>query len=461
MKENQNQNQNEDKVGLLSITAYGSGEFGNQLSWVMVGTYLSVFYTEVVGFSAATVSLLFLVARLWDAVNDPVMGMICDSTNTKMGKFRPFILFAAPLLAVTCILTFTSPGFLTTFGAKLLWAYVTYIVCGMVYTAITVPYGGLNAVITYSNRGRNLLNTGRFVGQALGLILMNAVTMPIIMANGGTSSGVGYTRTAILFGILALGVYMFTVFGTKENIRPVTEQKKLPPDLVAKAVFRNKYLLLGSLLILTMLFGVMGRTGMMVYYMIYDVGRPDLIPLVMILPNVIAVFTTLAGGIFLKKTDKRVICAVTVAGASLTSLFLYFVPFNNIPLLMVGQVFLGIFLLSAPHSASIISDSIDYAEDKFGVRIDGVAFAVYGLGLKIGIVLGPVIGLAIIGAAGYVANTQQTSEVISAINFATNAVPAIAYGLGFISMLIYNLSDREADEIRARLKAKAAEKARI
>jgi GPH family glycoside/pentoside/hexuronide:cation symporter/probable glucitol transport protein GutA len=450
--------ENQEKVGLLSIAAYGSGEFANQLSWVMVGTYLSAFYTEVVGFSAATVSLLFLVARLWDAVNDPIMGAICDSTSSKWGKFRPYILIAAPLLAVTCILTFSMPGFLTNNGAKLLWAYVTYIVCGMVYTMITVPYQGLNAVITFSNRGRNLLNTGRFIGQYLGLILMNAITMPIIMANGGTSTGAGYTKAATIFGIIAVFVYMFTVFGCKEKIKPVADRKRLDLNMVVKAVTRNKFLLLGVFHILFILLGFMARTGTMVYYMIYNVGRPDLIPIFMVLPSVTAVIAIALVSAMLKKANKRMICLLASAGASLTALFIFFVPYTNIPLLLIGNGLAGVFMLSAPYSATIIADSIDYAEERHGIRIDGIAFSLYGLGLKIGITLGPVIALAVMGAAGYIANQQQTGPAIRAINFSTNLLPAIAYALAAASMLFYNLSEGEADEIRERLRMKAVKK---
>lgn len=152
-------------IGPKQYFTYGLGNFASQLSWTMVSTYLAVFYTDVFGLTAGAVAILFLVAKIWDGINDPMMGTIMERTHTKWGRFRPYITIGAPLLVIFTILTFTVPGFGET--GKLVYAYITYIGLGMVYTMTNVPYQGLPAVMTRDPQKINRLNAAQTMGMML------------------------------------------------------------------------------------------------------------------------------------------------------------------------------------------------------------------------------------------------------------------------------------------------------
>ena len=126
------------EVGAVQIGMYGLGNFAAQLSWTMVSTYLVIFYTDVFGLAASSVAMLMLIAKVWDGINDPIMGAIMDKSHSKWGKYRPFILIGSIVLVIFTILTFSTPDFNDT--GKLIWAYVTYIGLGMAYTVSNVPF---------------------------------------------------------------------------------------------------------------------------------------------------------------------------------------------------------------------------------------------------------------------------------------------------------------------------------
>ena len=163
-------------VGPRQYFAYGLGNFASQLSWTMVSTYLAVFYTDVFGLAPAAVALLLLVAKVWDGINDPMMGSIMEHTHTKWGRFRPYIFAGAPLMVLFTVLTFTVPGFGD--SGKLIWAYVTYIGLGMVYTMTNVPYLGLPATMTNDGQKLNRLMAAQMMGMVIGMIALNLGNSP-------------------------------------------------------------------------------------------------------------------------------------------------------------------------------------------------------------------------------------------------------------------------------------------
>lgn len=133
------------KLSKMTLFAYGMGDFASNLCWTFIGSYLSVFYTDVVGFTPAIASAIMLIAKIWDGINDPMFGAIAERTNTKKGRFRPYIFYGAPFLALFSVLAFT------TFGkgsAAVAWASFSYIGCGMLYTVVNLSYGSLSTVMT-------------------------------------------------------------------------------------------------------------------------------------------------------------------------------------------------------------------------------------------------------------------------------------------------------------------------
>ena len=270
-------NTSEKRLSKLTLFAYGMGDFASNLCWTFIGSYLSVFYTDVVGMAPAIASAIMLIAKIWDGVNDPMFGAIAERTNTKRGRFRPYILFGAPILAVLSVLAFTTIG---RGNAAVIYAAITYIGCGMAYTVVNLSYGSLSTVMTTNPEDIAQLNSWRMMGTNLSSVLLNAITAPLLMKfSGGSESYTAgaYTKVAILFAICALPLFYFVYVNCKETIKPAAGATKVSVGTSIKTVLSNKPLILVFFIQLLAMTAFFGRMGVVIYYLMYNVQRYDLI----------------------------------------------------------------------------------------------------------------------------------------------------------------------------------------
>ena len=151
------------RASRLGVICYSLGDLASQFVWTFIGSYLTIFYTEIVGLAPAAAAAIMMAARVWDAVNDPMMGAIAERTRSRLGRFRPYILFGSPLLAIFSVLCFTHP-FSGSSAAGVIYAAAIYIAAGMLYTLVNIPYGALAAVMTEDAEQRNQINASRNVG---------------------------------------------------------------------------------------------------------------------------------------------------------------------------------------------------------------------------------------------------------------------------------------------------------
>ena len=194
------------KATRAATICYGFGDLASQFVWTYVGSYLTIYYTDIVGLAPIAVSVIMMLARIWDAINDPMMGAIAERTRTKFGRFRPYIAFGAPFLAIFSVMTFTNP-----FGGKsaagVIWAAAIYIIAGMLYTLVNIPYGALAAVMTEDSDQRNILNTSRNIGMNLGMVIVNGVSAGLALKFSGAgaevANGHGYVMVALVYAISA------------------------------------------------------------------------------------------------------------------------------------------------------------------------------------------------------------------------------------------------------------------
>lgn len=446
------------KLTFSTKLAYGLGDFASQLMWTLASSYLVLFYTDNVGLAAGSVGVLMLVARVADAMFDPMLGAYAERHQTKYGRFRPWLLWGSPILAVSVILTFmTVPGGDT---VKFFWAGGTYLFMGFMYSAVNLPYGALSTVMTRDPQERVDLNSFRMIGTNLGAVTLSAFTMPLILqfsgfGDGKTTSVMGYTITAAIMALVAVPMFWIVFAKCKEVIQPDLSETKVPLSTTFKVVLGNKPLMLVALSLFFILSGLFGRLGVAVYYYIYLMHRFDLIAPLMMLPSIagalgIALFARIAKYIGKKKT---VIISMLVT--ALPTLILYFVDPSNVTMVFVLTGLYGLGNFAAPVVMSMVPDSIDDAEDRTGVRSDGTAYAAVSLGTKIASALGAAIGAILLGAFGYVANAhEQTALAATGINFTVNIVPAIFSLLAIIPVILYPITEQKYEEIRARLEAK-------
>jgi hypothetical protein len=243
------ENNSQGKVPFISKLAYGMGDVGCNFSWMFVGNFLMIFYTDVFGISMGAVATLMLVSRFWDAINDPIIGTLTDKTHTRWGRFRPWLLFGAPITALVLILTFWAhPEWSQT--AKIIYMAVTYCILVLGYTCVNLPYGTLCGAMTQDIDERAKLNTSRSVSAMMAIGVINIVTVPLISWFGAGDTKYGYLAVAVLYGIIFAACHLFCFHKTKEVVE-VPVGQKLPLKVQLRSVMKNKpYLLalLGQLL---------------------------------------------------------------------------------------------------------------------------------------------------------------------------------------------------------------------
>ncbi len=451
---------NSQKLKTSTKIIYGLGDFANQFSWSFVSSYLTVYYTDIVGIAPMVVSALFLIARIWDGINDPMFGMIAERTKSRWGRFRPYILFGSPILALLTFLVFTHPFASNSF--KLIWAAATYIGVGMTYTAVNLSYGSLSAVMTYDSKERIELNSWRMIGAFGGTILLGIVAMPLILffsGNTESASGRGYTLTAAFFAAAIVLPVMLAIFKTsREVIEPDLSAVKIPLKESLRAVIKNKPLMLLFAAMLLYYMGYATHLNMALYYMMYNVRRVDLVSAFMTISPICSIISIYLTKGIIVKVGKKKMTIIGFIGLAVSLFAMWMVnPGNYAAVIALNGVF-GCFGYVTTILMGSVPECIDFAEEKYGVRTDGIAFALVSMATKIGFALGPSIGLGLMGLMGYASNQEQTAAGITSINIAVNLLPAVSLLLAVIPMAVYPLNEQKASGIAKRLEAQSAEK---
>ena len=276
------------QVPFISKIAYGMGDVGCNFSWMFVGNFLMIFYTDVFGIGMSAVASLMLFSRFWDAIDDPIIGGLCDKTKTRWGRYRPWLLFAAPITALILILTFWAhPQWNDT--SKIVYMAVTYCLLVLGYTCVNIPYGTLCGAMTQHMDERAQIDTSRSVSAMIAIGIINIITIPLINTLGDGNAQRGYLLVAVLYGVVFAACHIFCFAKTKEVVE-VPVAQKFPLKVQLKAILKNKPYLLA--LIGQILFGFIlyGRNADMLYYFTYVEGNAALFSaysLAIIIPSIV------------------------------------------------------------------------------------------------------------------------------------------------------------------------------
>lgn len=436
------------KVSLISKLAYGMGDVGCNFSWMFVGNFLMIFYTDVFGIGMGAVATLMLVSRFWDAINDPIIGSLTDKTRTRWGRFRPWLLFGAPLTALVLVLTFWAhPDWSQT--AKIIYMAVTYCILVLGYTCVNLPYGTLCGAMTQDIDERASLNTSRSVSAMIAIGIINIVTVPLIEWFGGENAGYGYLSVAVLYGIIFAACHLFCFHKTREVVE-VPREQRLPLRVQLKAVLKNRPYLLALLGQLLFGFILYGRNADMLYYFTYVEGSASLFSfysLAIIVPSIIgaACFPM----VFRWTENKGWTASIFALLTGLTMIGLYFFSPKDsaIPFYLLAA--LSQFFFSGFNTAiyAIIPDCVEYGEWKTGIRNDGFQYAFVSLGNKIGMALGTSLLALALGSAGYVSNAVQNDTVISIMRHAFSTLPGVLWVITAGCLLFYPLNKKTYNRI--------------
>lgn len=459
---------------LTEKIGYGLGDMSSSMFWKLFGAYLMIFYTDIFGLSAAIVGTMFAVTRIWDSLFDPVIGAVADRTETRWGKFRPYLLYLAVPFAVIGILTFMTPPCGNT--GKIVYAFITYTLMMMVYSAINVPYASLLGVMSPDPADRNVLSTFRMMFAYLGSFVALLLFMPLV--NTFTASDVAWF-TAPQFGwfmavvviAIACGLLFFGCFSlTRERVRPVHEERT-PLKTDIKDLLHNHpwWILLGAG-IASLVFNSI-RDGATVYYFKYFVdetafGNISFLGIPFVLSSLYLAVGQAANiiGVILaapvsNKIGKRHTFMAAMLIATVLSVVFYFFDKNQLALIFIFQILISICAGSIfPLLWSMYADCADYSELKTGNRATGLIFSSSSMSQKFGWAIGTAITGWMLAAFGFQANGVQNAETIQGIKMFLSILPAAGALLSFVFIALYPLSEKKMHEITAELNTVRAEK---
>ncbi len=451
-------------VNVWEKIAYSCGDFANNIVYAGVATYLTFFYTDIVHISAAWVGTIFLVSRILAAIANVVMGFVMEKVHFKAGKSRGWILWLAIPYGICVVLLFTVPA-ISPIG-KVIYAFITYnLTTTVIFTAINIPYGVLNSLMTEDQVERGLLNTYRMVAAYAASIMISAITLKMVKIFGGGQSG--WVWTFGCFGILSVILFLTTYRFCKERILSVdsveiskeensdnrssisktSKKSELSVWIILKSLVHNKYWVLIILFSLVLNFGY-DLMGIYTYYAKYIFGDPSLAASMFTFRNIIEVTGVIVAAPFIKWIGKRNICLSAGIIIILGQLVLLFTPKGNEAMVMIGIGLAGLGMGAMFGSIfAMVADTMEYEEWRSGMRPEGVIYSAVTFGQFIGnAVSGAAIGW-ILGLAGYDATKlHQTTSVITGINFIFIWLPIIVGGVIILIMMFYKL-DKEYDVI--------------
>ena len=450
------------KLKLSEKIAYGFGDLASVLYWQTFMLYFTYFYTDVFLIPAGAAATMFLLSRIWDGVNDPIVGMIADRTHTRWGKFRPYLLWMCVPFAVMGVLTFTVPNLSPT--GKLIWAYATFIGIMMLYTAINIPYTALLGVISPDSNERTSVSSIKFLFAFSAGIIVSATLLPMVKAFGGgddlAAQAIGWQRSFMVYGVAAVVFFLIAFAGTRERVQPPKDQKSSIGRDLYELVTNVPWLILLATTITFILF-VAVRSSVTAHYFKYVIGEQTFsLPLIknkiISFEALVSAFNTvgqissflgvIAVSWFAKIIGKKkAFIFIFVVAIGSTAAF-YFVPPQKIGWIFLLQIAGS--LTGGPLSVllwAMYADTADYAEWKRGRRTTGLVFSASTMSQKIGWALGAFAALNLMSGVGFAPNQVQSEQSMHGLLLLFSLIPA---GMGVLSLVLvffYPLTDKKVE----------------
>lgn len=440
---------------MLSIrekVAYGLGDTASNIVFQTVMVFLAFFYTDIFGISPAVVGTMFIVVRVFDAITDPLMGGMADRTETRWGRFRPYLLWLALPFGLISVLAFTTPDFSE--RGKIVYAYLTYTLLMLAYTAINIPYSALGGVLTGDAKQRVSVQSYRFVFGMLGGLLVTACTLPLVDYFGDGNQARGYQMTIAVMSALGVVLFLLCFLGTKERVEPPAEQKT--------TIWNDAGLLWGNdqwrvlcIAAFFLLIGMVMRSTLAIYYVKYFLLREDLVTAFVTLGMVGNIIGCALAQPLSKKVCKvkayivlQIISAILCASA-------YFVAADQLELAF-GMYFIWCLVLqmATPLLWAKIADTVDYGHWKTGIRITGMVYSSVVFFIKLGLALGGAVASWLLAFYAYKPDIAQSESTLQGILISFTLIPAMFSVIVAIVMRWYRLNNQEVERVQAQLRLK-------
>jgi len=426
------------KLSIVEKIGYGLGDSAANFIFQTVMMFLMIFYTDVLGISGVAAGWIFLSTRIFDAVNDPMMGAIADRTKTRWGKFRPWVLITAIPFGIIGILMFTAPNLSPT--GKIIYAFITYNLMMIMYTINNVPYCAMTGVLTGDSVERTGLSQYRFIFAMLATLVVQSFALDLVRFFGNGNQAKGFQMTMTVFCSFAVLFFLITFFTTKERVKPDPKQKtSLKMDI--KDLFFNPAWLAIVFLTVSIFITLALRGAMIPYYFRYYVEREDLLGRFNMLGMIVTLGCILLAKPLSVKFGKRNTFLVCLFLTAVFASAFIFLPRDAIALMFIFNIlYSACYAPTIPMLWAMMADVADYGEWKTGRRATGMTFSATTFGLKMGLALGGAITGWLLSYYGYIPNQKQTEFALKGIRWMMSIYPAIPFFIGVGLLFFYKIT---------------------
>lgn len=428
------------KLSFKEKIGYGLGDTASHFVWDMVGFWILIFYTDTFGISAAVAGTIMLIARVWDMISDPLMGIIADRTNTRWGKFRPYILWMATPYSILAVLTFSTPDFGET--GKILYAGITYFLLMTVFTAINLPYSSLGAVMTSDSYERAGLNSYRFIFAFVGQLIVTGSALYLAQYFGNGDNAKGYQYTLMLFASISFVLFMITFKTTRERVSPPKEQKSdLKEDL--KNLFKNRpwVILFFVGIISFVMFAMQNLT--IAYYFKYYIGNESDVQMFNVIGTIALIVAIPLSKLLARKFGKRNVFLASSLISGSFFMALYIPDSKDIISIYVLNILAKVsYAPAVPLLWTMIADTADYSEWKYGRRSTGLVFSAATFAQKAGWGIGGALAGWVLALYQFVPNVEQSETSITGIKLMISVFPGILYMSAAILLFFYSIDHK-------------------
>ncbi len=428
------------KLSTLEKIGFGAGDMAVNVVWSSMALIITFFYTDVFGLRASDLAALFLTVRFVDAFTDPLMGLLTDKVNTRWGRYRPYFLWLAVPFGVSIFLTFMTPEL--GYNGKLLWAYATYVLLTLMFTAVTIPYISLIGVLTDAPKERLSANGYRLFCAKVAAFLVTII-VPVLAANWGAGQiARGYQTAMGLMALLATTLFLFCFFTTTERLQHAVEKK--PVRRQARLLLANdQWLILCGVCVIGTI-GYVVRGAVAAYYAKYYLGGDAVLLSRFLATGVIAAILAMVASTWITKRYCKIKMfrwSQIAVGVISAAMYLSVQPGDTA--LAFGLYFLLSFVvdLHAPVFWSAIAEAIDYGENKLGERVSGLAWGGISFCQKAGMGIGGAIVGWLLTFYDYVPDQTQSPFTLNGIALMLTVIPGVFhFGMGLL-MFRYRITD--------------------
>lgn len=443
------------KLSIREKLGYSLGDTASHFVWDLVGFWLLIFYTDIYGLSPALAGVIMFVGSIWDAVMDPVVGIISDRTSSRWGKFRPYLLFGSVPYAILAVMAFTTPEF--GLNGKFAYALITCLLLRTAYAFVNLPYSSLSAVMTDDSNERAGLNTYRFIAAYIGQFIVTGAALYLVkwlgaIGNDGVvNQAQGYQYTVALFGVLSIAFFLIAFATTRERVpQPKKQDSNVLKDF--KYLFMNKaWIVLTCVGIVSFIMFAM-QNAAIAYYFKYYIHNAENVQLFNVLGTVALIVALPASKPLAKRFGNK---AVYIMSSVVSGIFfsLIFVAGDNLPLVYTFNILAKMaYAPAVPLLWTMLADVADYGEWKFNRRTTGLCFSASVLAQKLGWAIGAAAAGWLLSVTHFVANADvQSDTAMMGIRLLVSVIPGVLYASCALVMMCYNLDSATMAQMKDEL----------